>query len=115
MSTEYGGVHITGGEMSGAVAFGPHARATVNNFGDPALPPELAALLDRLDELIADHAGSLDQPRNAARDAADIRGELETPDPDRSRVADALKRLAARAAEVTVIVEVITRIRDLLA
>ncbi|MFI6318713.1 hypothetical protein ACIBG8_14385 [Nonomuraea sp. NPDC050556] len=53
------------------------------------------------------------EPERARRDAADVRQELEEAEPDGSRVLDALKRLSARAGEVTAIVEVIAQIRGL--
>lgn len=113
MSTEYGGVHVEGGTLSGAVAFGTHARATVNNTGS-GLPPQTTVLLDQLDQLIAEHAEAIDQPANVARDAADVRAELASAEPDRSRVADALTRISTRAAGVTAIVELVTAISELL-
>ncbi|NRQ30969.1 hypothetical protein HII36_03860 [Nonomuraea sp. NN258] len=108
MGTEYG-MHISGGNVSGPIAMGPHARATVNNFADPAA----ARLLDRLEQLIGEHQSEVAEPERALRDVADVRQELAETEPDRSRVLDALKRLSARAAEVSVIVEVVGQIREL--
>jgi hypothetical protein len=112
MGTEYG-VHITGGNVSGPIAMGAHARATVNNAG-PAASGELKQLLERLERLLGEHEAELAEPARARRDAADVRQELEEAEPDRSRVLDALKRLSVRAAEVSVIVEVVSQIRELL-
>ncbi|MEU8321882.1 hypothetical protein AB0C33_26320 [Nonomuraea sp. NPDC048881] len=106
------GVHISGGEVSGPIAVGPHSRATVNNLGGSA-PGEAARLLDRLERLLAEHEAEVTEPARARRDVADVRQEIEQADPDRSRVLDALKRLSARAAEVSVIVEVVGQIREL--
>jgi hypothetical protein len=113
MGTEYGGIHVNGGHVSGPIAFGAHASATVNNIGSPAVPEGAAALLDRLERLIGEHAGSIQEPGKASRDLADVRGELREAEPDSGRITDALKRIAARAAEVTAIVELATKIREL--
>ncbi|MDH2429666.1 hypothetical protein [Sphaerisporangium sp. TRM90804] len=115
MATEYGGVHISGGHVSGPIAFGAHASATVNNIGVPALSRDAADLLDRLEQAIAAHAASIDEPGKASRDLADVRSELREASPDQGRVLDALKRIAVRAAEVTVVVELVTKIRELFA
>ncbi|NUO96960.1 MAG: hypothetical protein HOW71_14970 [Nonomuraea sp.] len=108
------GVHISGGEVNGPIAIGPHSRATVNNLGQ-AGPGEAARLLDRLAQLLAEHEGRVAEPERARRDLADVRQEAEQAEPDRARVMDALKRLSARAAEVSVIVEVVGQIRELFA
>ncbi|HUR09104.1 MAG TPA: hypothetical protein VM347_41650 [Nonomuraea sp.] len=108
MGTEYG-VHITGGQVNGPIAMGPHARATVNNLGSPVTEQ----LLDQLDRLLGEYETTVDEPGKARRDATDIRREAAEPEPDKSRILDALKRLSLRAAEVTAIVEVIGKIRDL--
>lgn len=110
MSTEYG-MHITGGQVNGPIAMGAHARATVHNVGTAS--PATRQLLDQLDRLLGEYETTVDEPGKARRDAADIRRELAEPEPDKSRVLDALRRLSLRAAEVTVIVEVIAKIRDL--
>ncbi|GAA3533179.1 hypothetical protein GCM10022419_010430 [Nonomuraea rosea] len=112
MGTEYG-VHISGGDVSGPIAMGAHARATVHNV-TMAAGGELGQLLDRLERLLGEHEAKLAEPHRAARDVADVRQELAEAEPDRSRVLDALKRLSVRAAEVSVIVEVVSQIRDLL-
>lgn len=109
------GVHISGGEVSGPIAVGPHSRATVNHLGRPGPGEEVSRLLDRLAELLAEHEGRVSEPERARRDLADVRQEAEEAEPDRARVMDALKRLSARAAEVSVIVEVVTQIRELFA
>ncbi|GII89191.1 hypothetical protein Ssi03_71810 [Sphaerisporangium siamense] len=103
------------GRADGPIALGPHARATVNNVGAPVTPADAAELLDLLERLIDAHAGEIRDPDKASRDLADVRGELEEASPDRDRVLDALRRLAARAAEVTVIVEVVSKVRELFA
>lgn len=110
MATEYG-VHITGGQVNGPIAMGAHARATVHNIGIAS--PATEQLLDQLDRLLGEYGTTVDEPGKARRDAADIRRELAEPEPDKSRILDALRRLSLRAAEVTVIVEVIAKIRDL--
>ncbi|MFG1710289.1 hypothetical protein ACFLIM_44685 [Nonomuraea sp. M3C6] len=112
MGTEEYGVHISGGNVSGPIAMGAHARATVNNVGAPAAG-ELGALLDRLERLLGEHETALTEPAQARRDVVDVRRELEEAEPDRSRILDALKRLSVRAAEVSVIVEVVSQIRAL--
>ncbi|MEV5324716.1 hypothetical protein WBK31_25005 [Nonomuraea sp. N2-4H] len=107
-------VHISGGEVSGPIAMGPHARATVHRHPPAqAGADELVRLVERLERLLAEHEGEVREPAQARRDAADVRRELEEAEPDRSRIVDALKRLSARAAEVSVIVEVISQIRAL--
>ncbi|MFC4113165.1 hypothetical protein [Nonomuraea zeae] len=113
MGTEYG-VHISGGDVSGPIAMGEHARATVYNVGGAGDTGELGRLLDRLERLLGEHEAELAEPQRAHRDAADVRQELAEAEPDRSRIMDALKRLSVRAAEVSVIVEVVSQIRDLL-
>ncbi|NUT39142.1 MAG: hypothetical protein HOV86_04065 [Thermoactinospora sp.] len=107
-------VNIHGGEVNGPIAVGPHARASVTHAGNSPERAEIAALLDRLERLLAEHAGQVEEPERAARDAGDVRQELAEADPDRSRVLDALRRLSVRAGEVTAIVEVVDRIRELL-
>ncbi|WP_084964799.1 hypothetical protein [Thermoactinospora rubra] len=67
----------------------------------------------RLEELLAEHEDAVAEPRQARRDAADIRQELAEPEPDRSRVLDALRRLSVRAGEVTSILDVVGKIREL--
>ncbi|GAA4069604.1 hypothetical protein GCM10022248_42430 [Nonomuraea soli] len=105
-------VNIHGGVVSGPVAVGPHAVASVTTIGS-AQGTELAALLDRLEQLLTEHAEQVDEPERARRDAQDVRQELAEADPDRSRILDALRRLSVRAGEVTTIVEVVNQIRDL--
>src|SRR5690606_35662576 len=61
-----------------------------------------------------EHEAQVAEPALARRDVQDIGRELAEPEPDRDRVLDALKRLSRRAAEVTAIVDVSGRIRDLL-
>ncbi|MEV0380350.1 DUF5955 family protein [Nonomuraea sp. NPDC050643] len=107
-------LNVSGGEISGAIAMGPNSSATVHNTGTPA-GGEAARLLDRLERLLAEHAANLPEAVQAGRDVTDLRQELEQAQPDRSRMLDALKRLSVRAAEVSVIVEVVTQIRELLA
>ena len=102
-------IRITGGNVNAPIAMGTHARATVNTFGSPATEQ----LLDQLDRLLGEHETTVDEPAKARRDAADLRRELAEREPDKSRILDALKRLSLRAAEVSVIVEVIGKIRDL--
>lgn len=106
-------VNIHGGQVSGPIAVGHQASATVNNHGVPAADGEIALLLDRLERLLAEHSDGLAEPERALRDAEDVRQELAQPDPDRSRVMDALHRLSVRAGEVTVIVEVVEQIKGL--
>ncbi|SEF77026.1 hypothetical protein SAMN05444920_101600 [Nonomuraea solani] len=103
-------VDVSGGEVSGAIAMGPGARATVNNVGARG---EAGPLLDRLERLLGEHAADLPEAAQAGRDVEDVRRELEQAEPDRSRILDALKRLSVRAAEVSVIVEVVSQIRAL--
>lgn len=112
MEAEYR-VDISGGTVSGPIAMGANARATVNNLGSPADQDRLTDLLDRLERLLGEHEADVAEPAQARRDAADIRQELEQAEPDRSRILDALKRLSVRAAEVSVIVEVVSQIREL--
>ena len=102
-------IRITGGNVNAPIAMGTHARATVNNLGSPVTEP----LLDQLDRLLGEYETTVDEPGKARRDAADIRRELAEPEPDKSRILDALKRLSLRAAEVSAIVEVVGQIRDL--
>ncbi|MGW0807351.1 hypothetical protein [Nonomuraea sp. NPDC002799] len=110
MGTEYG-MHVSGGHVSGPIAMGPDARATVNNLA-PADDPA-GRLLERLERLLQEHEADLAEPARARRDAADIRRELAEADPDRSRVLDALQRLSVRAAEVSAIVGVVAQLREL--
>ncbi|MGW0481028.1 hypothetical protein [Nonomuraea sp. NPDC003214] len=110
MADQYG-IRIDGGTVNGPIAMGPNARATVNHGGSG----EASLLLDRLDRLLAEHEAELAEPARARRDAADVRQELAEAEPDRGRVLDALRRLSARAAEVTAIVEVVAQIQALFA
>ncbi|MEV4178605.1 hypothetical protein [Nonomuraea sp. NPDC049709] len=110
------GVHISGGNVSGPIAMGPHARATVHNTvhnTGPAAGVEAGRLLDVLERLLTEHEAALTEPARARRDVGDVRRELEEAEPDRSRILDALKRLSVRAAEVSVIVEVVSQIQSL--
>ncbi|MFB4277624.1 hypothetical protein ACBJ59_20200 [Nonomuraea sp. MTCD27] len=111
---EYG-VHVSGGNVSGPIAMGPHARATVHNTVHHTGPAggEAGRLLDVLERLLAEHEAALTEPARARRDVGDVRRELEEAEPDRSRILDALKRLSVRAAEVSVIVEVVSQIQSL--
>lgn len=111
MGTEPG-IRITGGNVNAPIAMGTHARATVNNLASPAAGAA-EQLLDQLERLLGEYATAVDEPAKARRDAADLRRELAEREPDKSRILDALKRLSLRAAEVSVIVEVIGKIRDL--
>ncbi|MFG1943832.1 hypothetical protein [Nonomuraea sp. NPDC048826] len=103
-------VNVHGGSVSGPVAVGHRAKAVAHTPGSP----ELRALLDRLAGLVDEHEAHVAEPGRARRDVADVRDELAEPEPDRDRVLDALRRLSRRAAEVTAITDMITRIRDLL-
>jgi len=115
LSSDYT-MRVEGDRNSGAFAMGPRANAVVHNHGGGgAVPEELARLLDRLDALIDEYESHLDEPGKARRDAGDVRQEAADARPDRGRVLDALKRLSERAAEVTAIVEVTSRIRELFA
>ncbi|MBO3747645.1 hypothetical protein J5X84_16325 [Streptosporangiaceae bacterium NEAU-GS5] len=112
MGSEYG-VHISGGDVNGPIAMGPHASATVNNAGaSSAGRSTVDDLLDRLDALIREHEVAIADAASASRDAADVRGEAARPEPDRLRILDALKRLSIRAAEVTAILDVVAKIRE---
>ncbi|TDE59089.1 hypothetical protein E1295_04085 [Nonomuraea mesophila] len=111
MGDEYG-IHVSGGQVSGPIAMGSHARAVVVNGGEPA-GGQAQELLERLDRLLAAHEADLAEPARARRDAGDVRQELAEAEPDRSRILDALSRLSTRAAQVTPIVEVITQLRAL--
>ena len=106
-------LHISGGSVSGPIAIGTNATASVNHVNTPT---HVAAihLLDRLEELIAAHSAKIKDPADAARDTAEIRQELTTPTPNRTQVGNALRRLSVRAAEVTAVMTVIDQIRELL-
>ena len=103
--SEQNTVNIHGGNVNGPIAVGHQARAVMT-----AAQP----LVQQLGDLIDEHEAQVADPALARRDVRDIGRELAEPEPDRDRVLDALKRLSRRAAEVTVIVDVIGRIRDLL-
>ena len=75
MGTEYNIDVNGGGSISGPIAMGDHASATVNNVGRPPAA-EAERLLARLEQLIERHAASLDAPHRDLKDVADVRHEL---------------------------------------
>ncbi|MBC6460340.1 DUF5955 family protein [Actinomadura sp. HBU206391] len=72
--------------------------------------PEVVDALDRLERLLGRHEGSLAEPVKARRDLADIREEAGQRDRDDGRLADALRRLAARVTAVGVLAEAVRQL-----
>ena len=110
------GVHISGGQVVGAVAGGPNAVAQQVTHGSVNLGGandqlQAAQLLD----LIARHRNQIAEPTFAERDAREVVEQLGLPtaERDRDRVLDALQRIARRASAVVPVVAAAEAIKSL--
>lgn len=90
----------------GAAAVGDQASVVVSGGAVQGTGgPDVPALLDRLDELLAAHAAQL--PAAAPMTATELRRELALRRPDRRRVADLLTQLGLFAQPAAPIVAIL--------
>lgn len=102
------GGDITGGQFAVGVSGG---RVDQHMTTGPAVPADdLRAALDRLERLLGEHAGRLDEGEEARADLEDVRAQAAREKPDRRRIIDTLKRLAERVAAVGALVAAVEEV-----
>ncbi|GIH27069.1 hypothetical protein Aph01nite_53790 [Acrocarpospora phusangensis] len=104
------GVTISGGNISGPVAAGDHARAVQNISQTPAADD----LIARIETLLTRHGRQLDDPAGAHADLRRIGSELALPNPDHTVIGSRLERLAQRVASIAVLAEAVATLATLL-
>jgi hypothetical protein len=99
------GIHQSGGVSNvGNQAVGPHARAVSHGLSFTAAP-ETGALMTELMTLLERHRAEL--PDTADETAEELQDELDSPKPDRGRIARMLERLTALVKPVAPLVETV--------
>lgn len=97
------GIQISGGVVSGQVVNQSTGTFT-QNVGAAPVPAEVLARLDELTKLLDQHQVALPEHAAAKRDVTDVRDEVGRGESgDKSRITDALTRLAKRVGSVTVL------------
>lgn len=107
-------IQISGNVISGPFAVGSHAQA--NQWNLPSA--ELAQRLQRaIQDLRTGAATSLpaDQLEQVNADTAELTQEITSPRPNRDRISQLLGRLTARVGSVAALLEVVDRVKDLIA
>lgn len=110
--TNYGN-QIEGGTFNGPTAIGTNATINYAAGGEGNATGRLAR---DLQTLIEQHAGSLEKPELARRDAEEVAEELARPadEQDSDRLSDTIKRLAGRVASVSALAEATKRLAELI-
>jgi hypothetical protein len=113
MSGEHGKFQV--GDVTGrGIAIGPGARATYTASADPGGLTQVAQKLAELSALIEQHAYRLGDPATAREALAQVKEELQTPDPQPSRLKISLSAITGAASGISAIATAVAGVRGLL-
>lgn len=113
MSDGHGNIR-TGTVTGHTVAIGHGAMATSGASVDPGGLTQVTQKLAELSALIEQHADRLDDPATAREALAQVKQELQTPDPQPSRLKMFLSSITGTASGISAIATAVAGIRGLL-